>query len=161
MTEPTTIPIEGGAWGEIARIAATLVLGDGTVLEGHLHLQAHSPLRDGPETPLELLNRAEPFLALSTAGGPVFVSKDQLAATIVPAEPPVDTERDAPGKRVTIEVVLLGGATHRGWAVLDLPPTRVRTLDYLNWSARFFAVRSDAGTAFVNRSHVRLVRPLD
>ena len=43
----------------------------------------------------------------------------------------------------------------------ELPPARSRTLDYLNGAGIFFAIETDDVSWYVNKSRVRLARPLD
>ena len=59
-------------WGSTNRLPAHVALVDGAVLDGDLHLltrPAYPP--GGSETPLEMLNRPDPFFALTLAGGDV------------------------------------------------------------------------------------------
>ena len=145
-------------WATTRRLAVEVLLAEGAVLHGELHLQARVAYHEGAE----MLNRGDTFLALSAADGIVFVSKDQLAVISCPPEVELDDpERAHAATRFHFEVVLRGGARYQGWAMHELPPTHTRTLDYLNTSGRFFAVSTDAETRYVNRSHVSLVRPFD
>ena len=150
-------------WAATERLAVEILLAEGVTLRGELHLQPRVAAHEGTETPLELLNRPEPFFALSVADGITFVSREQVAA--VSCEPPQagpdDPDRRNAATRFALEVVLWGGATYRGWALNEMPPARARTLDYLNTSGRFFAVSTDTETRYVNRSHVTVVRPID
>jgi hypothetical protein len=150
-------------WGAIERIPAVVTMAEGVALEGELHVQARVPYREGAETPLELLNRAEEFFALSSPErGVVFLSKDQVA--VVACAPPFDAadpDRVSAARRIGFAVTLAGGTEYSGWATPELPPTRARTLDYLNTAERFFSIQSDDATRYVNRALVRLVRPLD
>jgi len=150
-------------WAATERLPAEILLAEGVTLRGELHLQARVAYHDGAETPLEMLNRAEPFFALSVSDGIAFVSREQVAVvTCAPPQPVApDAERLNAATRFQLEVVLWGGATYRGSALLELPPNRARLLDYLNTPGRFFAVTTDAETRYVNRSHVSLVRPFD
>lgn len=149
-------------WATTRRLTVEVLLAEGEQLHGELHLQARVAYRDGAETLLEMLNREEPFLALSGADGIIFVSKDQVAVVSCPPEIELDDpDRAHAATRFHFEVVLRGAARYQGWAVHELPPTHTRTLDYLNTSGRFFAVSTDAETRYVNRSHVCLVRPFD
>jgi hypothetical protein len=148
-------------WGAVERIPAVVTLAEGVELEGELHVQARVPYREGAETPLELLNRGEEFFALSGGGrGVVFLSKDQVA--VVRCAPlGADPDRVSAARRLGFAVTLVGGTEYSGWATPELPPTRARTLDYLNTAERFFPIQSDDATRYVNRTLVRLVRPLD
>jgi hypothetical protein len=149
-------------WAETRRLAVEILLAEGVTLRGELHLQPGVASHEGTETPLELLNRPEPFFVLSVADGITFVSREQVAAvTCAPQLIPEDPDRLNAATRLSLEVVLWGGATYRGWAIQELPPNRARTLDYLNTSGRFFAVSTDTETRYVNRSHVTVVRPID
>jgi hypothetical protein len=150
-------------WGAIERVTAEVLLAEGEVVRGDLHLQARVAHREGGETPLDLLNRPDPFFALvPSSGGVCFLAKPQVAmVTCEPTPDATDPDRLTAAKRVHLEVTLVGGAEVSGWATLELPPTRARTLDFLNASDRFFMLSTDDAMRYVHRAHVRLVRPLD
>jgi hypothetical protein len=70
-------------WAATTRLPARVTLAEGLVIQGDVHLQPRVAWRDGPETPLELLNRPETFFVMSLPGGDVvFVSKDQVCALV-------------------------------------------------------------------------------
>ena len=52
-------------WGATQRVSAEVILADGATLEGDLHLGASAAYPLDTESPLEMLNRAEPFFALT------------------------------------------------------------------------------------------------
>ena len=58
-------------WGFTNKVPAEVVLAEGIVLRGDLHLLARPSYPPGPETPLEMLCRADPFFALTLAVGGV------------------------------------------------------------------------------------------
>lgn len=150
-------------WAETRRVAASVIVGSGDVIMGELHLQPSVPYRDGPESPLEMLNRADWFFPLALAdGGVAFLSKDTVAVVSCAAAdmPSPDPARQGAATHVDMEVRMAGGE-YRGRADMELPPTRGRTLDYLNSGGRFFALVTGTTVRFVNRSHVHAVRPLD
>lgn len=151
-------------WGSTNQVPASVSLVEGLVVEGDLHLLTRPAYPPGPETPLEMLNRPDAFFALTLSGGGVaFVPKVQVVLVSCRNEVPLysDPERESAAKHVDLEVVLPGGAQHRGSAVFELPPNRSRALDFVNGTGSFFALRSDGGTWYVNKSHVRLIRPYD
>jgi hypothetical protein len=150
-------------WASTERIQADVSTVDQQVIHGELHVQAGVAQHDGPETLLEMLNRSDPFFPVSLAqGGIVFTAKAQVAVvTCAPEVGLSDPERIGAAKTIGLEVVMTGGAEFRGWATLELPPTRARALDYLNAPGLFFTLRSDLAIRFINRSFVRYVRPLD
>ena len=81
-----------------------------------------------------------------------------------PAEPQarlLDPERASAARQIELEVVMQGGTEYRGRAVLELPPSRSRSLDYLNGAGVFFALASDDVSWYINKSRVRFARPLD
>jgi hypothetical protein len=152
-------------WGSTNRLPAHVALLEGLVLDGDLHLLTRPayPQPGGSETPLEMLNRPDAFFALTLAeGGVALVPKAQvLEITCSEDVPPPDPDRVTAAKQVDLEVILPGGTEYRGSATLELPPGRRRALDYMNGAGGFFALWSDGQTRYINKLHVRLVRPLD
>lgn len=148
-------------WAATTRLSARVTLAEGMVIQGELHLQPRVAWRDGPETPLELLNREENFFVMSLPTGEVvFVSKAQVASLLyregsLPGEP----ERETVARHIPLEVMMIAGAEFRGEAVSELPPARSRALDFLNASKQFFAIHNNEGTCCLNRRFVRAVRP--
>ena len=150
-------------WAETRRVAASVIVAGGDVIIGELHLQPNVAYRDGPESPLELLNRSECFFPLAlTDGGVAFLSKDTVVVvSCATADMPApDPARLGAATHVEMEVRLAGG-DYRGRADVEMPPARGRTLDYLNSCGRFFGLVTGTTIRFLNRSHVRSVRPLD
>src|SRR5678816_1635019 len=76
-------------WGSTSRISARVTLADGAVLEGELHLASRPSYPPGPETPIEMLNRADPFFALiPREGGVVFLPKAGVSVVACPEPSP-------------------------------------------------------------------------
>jgi len=150
-------------WGTTRRISAEVVLADGLVLEGEMHLVASAAYPLNSESPLEMLNRPEPFFALTLGeGGVAFVSKAQVAVVSCREESgDPDPERASVARLVALEVALATGAAYRGRSSFELPPSRSRALDYVNTPGRFFTVWTNDLTRYFNKSLVRLIRPLD
>ena len=150
-------------WGATRRISAEVVLADGVVLEGDMHLVASAAYPLSSESPLDMLNRPEPFFALTLGEGEVaFVSKAQVAlVSCRDGNPDADPERASVARLVALEVALASGAAYRGRSSFELPPSRARTLDYVNTPGRFFTVWTNDLTRYFNKSLVRLIRPLD
>lgn len=148
-------------WAATNRLSARVTLAEGLVIQGDLHLQSRVALRDGPETPLELLNREETFFVMSLPTGEVvFVSKEQVASLVCREGALVpEPERETVARHIPLEVMMTGGAEFRGEAVSELPPARSRALDFLNSRERFFAIHNNDGTCCLNRRFVRAVRP--
>ena len=150
-------------YGSTNRVPALVALSEGVTIEGELHLLTRPAYPPGPETPLDMLNRDDPFFALTLPGGQVtFVAKAQVAVVDC-REPPAlaDPDRLSAAKLVGLEVVLDGGAEYKGRATVELPPGRSRALDYVNAPGAFFTLFADDTTHYFNKSRVRLIRPLD
>ena len=150
-------------WGSIRQEAAEVLLAEGIVIDGSLYLLLRLQYPPGPETPIEMLNRTDPFFALTgSTGGVVFVPKAQTAVVSCRHQaPPTDPERLSAAKLIAMDVVVIGGREFRGLAALELPPGRSRALDYVNGPGTFFALWSDDVTHYVNKLLVRTIRPLD
>jgi len=148
-------------WGSIRQEAAQVLLAEGTGFDGSLHLLMRPQYPPGPETPLEMLNRPDPFFALTSGThGVVFVPKAQTAV-VTCHETPSDPQRLSAAKLIALQVTMVGGREFQGSAVLELPPGRSRALDYVNGSGTFFALWNDDGTHYINKLLVRTIRPLD
>jgi hypothetical protein len=150
-------------WGPTQRVSAEVVLAKGGVLVGDLHLLARTAYPLDPESPLDMLNRTEPFFALTLAeGGAVFVSKIQVSMLSCWGQSQLrDPDRASAAKLVALEVELADGTKYQGRSTFELPPSRSRALDYVNGPGQFFVLWTDDLTRYVNKSLVRLIRPLD
>src|SRR5690606_37477258 len=113
-------------WASTHRLPVRVMLAEGLVIQGEAHLQPRVAWRDGPETPVEMLNRADAFFAVSLPHGDiVFVAKDQVAAVgYVEVKAEDDSDRKTAARLIPLEVMMIGGVEHRGVAVSELPPTR-------------------------------------
>ncbi|MDQ2669692.1 MAG: hypothetical protein M3Y31_03595 [Gemmatimonadota bacterium] len=148
----------------VTQVPAELLLADGSMLRGDLHVQARSRHGARAETPTEFLNRSEPFFAITGRdGGVLLIARAQVAVVTVASrhvlEPP-DRDRMEAAVALELAVTLAGGSELRGRARAELPPGSSRAIDYLNAAGPFFVLAADDDIRFVNRAHVRLVRPL-
>jgi hypothetical protein len=150
-------------WGATQRVSAKVVLAEGVVLAGELHLLARATYPSDTESPLEMLNRDDPFFALTQPeGGVTFISKAQVSVVSCQDQQAVDDpDRASAAKLVELAVQLTDGVEYRGRSSFELPPARARALDYVNAPGRFFTLRTDDITQYINKSLVRLIRPLD
>ena len=127
---------------ETHRVPATITLSEGRSIEGEIHLQPLTLMHEGRETPVDLLNRPERFLAVSlTSGDTVLVCKAQIAVVTTDAGMrEVDPERLAISKTFVLDVQVVGGQRLSGAAYWELPPTHPRPQDFLNESDSFFEI---------------------
>ena len=156
------------SWATTIRIPATLHLSDGGEMAGAIHVQSAVAYHPGPETVVEMLNRSDPFIVLTTEeDGVRFVPKAQLA--LVEYAPPEEdgdvVEEDArrsAAKPLRLEVEMMVTArVIEGFVAAELPPNRSRALDFLNDGGAFFPLLVDSTLWAVHRTHVRTVRPVD
>ena len=150
-------------WGATQRVAARVMLAEGVVLAGDLHLLARTTSPTDSESPLEMLNRDDPFFALTLPeGGVAFVSKAQVSVVSCQDHAPLDDpDRASAAKLVALSVELTDGVEYRGRSSFELPPARARALDYVNGAGRFFTLWTDDVIQYINKSLVRVIRPLD
>jgi hypothetical protein len=145
-------------------IPASLLLTAGDSSAGEIYVMERVPHHTGPETPLEMLNRAEGFFPFRpTADGTVLlVAKTQtIMLSVAPDDSAQDPARVSAAKLVAVELTLANGSILRGFATAELPEYHSRLLDYLNDPSPFFAVAADDEFHFVNRAHVLYARPED
>ncbi|MGH7658475.1 MAG: hypothetical protein ACREL6_09585, partial [Gemmatimonadales bacterium] len=65
-------------WATTERVRAEIIIAEGLTVAGEVHLQARVAHREGPETPLEMLNRDDAWIPLTLDhGGITFVAKAQ------------------------------------------------------------------------------------
>ena len=145
-------------------IPASLLLTQGERRAGEIYVMERVPHHTGPETPLEMLNRAEGFFPFRPAGNGaiLLVTKAQtISLSVAPDNTAQDPARLSAAKLVAVELALVNGSTLRGFATAELPEYHSRLLDYLNDSSPFFAVSAGEEFHFVNRAHVLYARPED
>lgn len=149
-------------WSKTHRVSGEVHLVTGASIAGDLHLQPSTQHHQRVETPLEMLNRAESFFALSLEDGSVrLVAKDQTVVVSFGAGSP-EADGDLPASiSMRLEVLMADGRVYLGEARADLPPQHARAIDLLNLSDRFFHLAADGMIHYLNRSHVLHVRPLD
>ena len=148
-----------------AQVSARVLLTQGVSHPGMIYLLDRVPHHDGPETPLEMLNRDEAFFPFRPQGGDgvLLLAKSHTVSLSVDHQAPIsDPARLSAAVQAGVEVVLAGGSTLGGWARYELPEGHRRLLDYLNESsAPFFAIWTQETTHYVNRAHVLYARPLE
>jgi hypothetical protein len=150
------------SWATTVKLPATLHLSDGTELAGSLHVQSAVADHPGPETVVELLNRADPFLVLALEeDGVRFVPKAQVALVESAVPETDDGDRRSAVRFLNLEVEMMSARLLIGFAESELPPNRARAQDFLNDGGAFFPLTTEGTLWAVHRTHVRTVRPLD
>lgn len=142
---------------EMLRRPLSLVLRDGSRLEGEIFLRPLSRLRTRPEEPADLLNEADPYFALDQDGTTTLVAKDSVTRV----ETSYDVEEDLAVATlgVPVEVTLIDGSSFRGNIFLDSRSDRPRLLDFLNaYHGRFLPVVDATQVVLVNTQTIAHVR---
>ena len=146
-------------------IPATLLLAGGGTRVGEVYVAERVSQHAGPETPLDMLNRAEaffPFRSKKNSEGVLLVAKARTVYLTVPLPDDVDSARLSAAKQVSLELTLADGSKLSGWATVELPESHSRLLDYLNSSTDpFFALTTAEVVHLINRAHVLYARPED
>ena len=109
--------------------------------------------------------RMERWVDVALEEGVRFVPKAQVAL-VETALPDDGEDEEAAGRRsavkhLPLEIEMTSDRVLSGLAECELPPTRSRTLDFLNDSGAFLALAAEATLWAVHRAHIRTVRPMD
>lgn len=150
-------------WGTTDRLRVVARMADGEEITGDIFLQPRVSHHSGPETPLDLLERAEAFFPMAMDDGSVrFLNRAQVAIlTCQPIPPEAEIDRLGINRFVPMEFSLVDGSVWTGAAGVNLPPTRHRALDCLNAGSQYLVLWTDEAARYVNRAHMRVVRPLE
>lgn len=148
---------------EKVRRQLSLLLRDGTRMEGEVFLRPLSRFRSRPEEPADLLNDPEPFFALVRNGEAILIAKDGVARvdTHYDAEDMENLEASALGASlgVPVEVTMVDGSTCAGSIFLESRHDRPRLLDFLNaYHARFLPVVDATQVVLLNTHTIAHVR---
>ncbi len=149
---------------EKERLSVSLTLAGGLRVDGHIFVQPQAYGYNGHEHAIDVFNGADPFVALQTENGVLFVAKDSVADVfgLADEEAALDEMRRASARSAALEVTLVGGTVHTGTVLLEMPTDRPRLLDFLNrYEERFLAISEEQGVRLVNTSMIERVRPLD
>jgi hypothetical protein len=156
-------PVASGFSIPRVAVPATLLLTAGDRRRGQIYVMERVPHHSGPETPLEMLNRADGFFPFRPEdnGTILLVSKAHTIMLSVAADDTAqDPARLSAAKLVGIELTFVDGMTLPGFATAELPEYHSRPLDYLNASpGPFFSMSAGEEFHFVNRTHVLYARP--
>ena len=142
---------------EKLRRELSVMLKDGSRLEGDVFLRPVSRHRSRPEDPADLLNDPDPFFALVRSGEAILIAKTQVASAVTTVDEDDALETGALG--VTVEVTLHDGSTCDGSIFMESRTDRPRLLDYLNsYRSRFLPIVSPGQLLLVNTQSIAHVR---
>lgn len=145
-------------WARTRRVRGRVVLTQADPVTGDLHLQPLGAPEHEVESPLEMLNRPEPFFALSVDDDVRLVAKTAVQG--ISFDPGASTDHPY-AHRVEMEVRMDDGREYRGAVDIELPAPARRPLDFLNQPEPFFALRAEDHCWCLARHRVVWARPLD
>lgn len=142
---------------EKLRRQLSLVLTNGSRLDGEVFLKPVSRHRSRPEEPADLLNDAEPFFALLKDGEPIFIAKAGVLRAETSYTP--SDEFSVVGLGVPVEVTLTDGSVCVGSVFIESRADRARLFDFLNaYRDRFLPVVDAQQVFLVNTQTIAHVR---
>lgn len=142
---------------EKLRRELSVMLKDGSRLEGDVFLRPVSRHRARPEDPADLLNDPDPFFALVRSGEAILIAKTQVASAVTTVDE--DDALDTGALGVTVEVTLHDGSTCDGSIFMESRNDRPRLLDYLNaYRPRFLPIVSPGQCLLINTQSIAHVR---
>ncbi len=144
----------------VPKLSATVLvrLTDGHAYKGEFRLASESAAHHGHERVKDVLNAEGPMIPFfnpekneTTLLNKSHILMVELAAPDLASDS--DTGTDF-GDRRGLVVSLTGGIKVRGQVIINMPPDKDRTLDFLNRGERFFYLNSRDGLRIANLDHV-------
>ena len=135
-----------------------VIFSDGTRESGCFFLSPRSPNHAGRESVAELLNGERSYIPLeSRAGAVLLLQKRSIVMVLLEAD---GMRKDLAYQRpITAKVCFLSGESMEGTVYLDLPKSRSRLSDFLNYSKAFFYLEVGDKDYVVNSQFVKMVCP--
>jgi len=120
---------------------AEIKFSDGHSISGHFFISPHPKGHPGGENVIELLNDDRSYTPFKMAKGQVSLLQKESIMMVRMAIS--EMRKDLPyQKRTFAKVFLLSGNILEGHVFIDLPKTHTRLSDFLNFSKKFFLLRS-------------------
>lgn len=143
---------------ERRRVEVAIRFPGGEVVRGQLFLALMAKSHAGPERVLDMMNEPDPFFVLRVDGEPPvrMINKERIVEVEVAVQP---EEEESLAKEEEMTLTFQDGFSLSGRALVELPPTKSRLIDFLNYSERFFELRDGGNTHIVNRKHISYVKP--
>ena len=143
---------------DMIRRRGEVIFSDGTRESGDFFVSPSSASHTGRESIAELLNGERSYIPLeSRAGEVVLLQKRSIVMVLLEAD---EMRKDlAYQRRITAQVRFLSGESMEGTVYLDLPKSRSRLSDFLNYSKAFFYLEVGDKDYVVNSQFVKMVCP--
>lgn len=145
---------------KVPKLSATVLvrLTDGHAYKGVFRLAAEAATHHGHERVKDLLNAPEAMIPFFNPEKSETVLLNKAHILMIELADPdrasdSDSEIDFADRRGLV-VSLTGGIKVRGQVLINMPPEKDRTLDFLNRGERFFYLNSRDGLRIANLEHV-------
>jgi hypothetical protein len=147
---------------EKSRMPVAITLLGGTAMRGSIFILASARLFASLEDAPEFMNAPDPFFPFRRDDGTtILVAKHHVLTMTVDREFAPSSEWTY-GERATVEVVMYGGAMHRGDLSLEHYVGHARVLDHMNrYAEPFVMLQQERGVSLLNRQHIAYIHPLD
>jgi len=140
------------------RKKAELFLADGSNMAGNFFVSPQTPNHAGSESISDLLTNERIYIPFELNDGDVVLVQKESIVMILLKES--ELNKDLPYlKSSRVTVLLLSGETLEGEVYLDLPQSRSRLSDFLNYSKEFFYLEVENQDYLVNSRFVKIVQP--
>ena len=137
---------------------AEIMFSDGQSIGGHLFISPSPKGLTGSENVIEILNDDRFYIPFEIAEGEISLLQKGSIVTVRMGIS--EMPKDLPYlSRTSTKIFLLSGDILEGNVFIDLPKTRTRLSDFLNFSKRFFFIDVDEQDILVNSTFVKMVTP--
>jgi hypothetical protein len=137
---------------------AEIMFSDGHSIGGHFFISPSPKGPAGSENVIEILNDDRSYIPFEIAEGEISLL--QKGSIIMVRMAISEMPKDLPYlSRTSTKIFLLSGDILEGNVFIDLPKTRTRLSDFLNFSKRFFFIEVDEQDILVNTKFVKMVTP--
>ena len=137
---------------------AEIKFSDGHSIGGHFFISPSPKGLSGSGNVIEILNDDRFYIPFEIAEGEISLL--QKGSIVMVRMAISEMPKDLPYlSRTSTKIFLLSGDILKGHVFIDLPKTRTRLSDFLNFSKRFFFIEVDEQDFFVNTKFVKMVMP--
>ena len=137
---------------------AEIMFSDGHSIDGHFFISPSPKGLAGSENVIEILNDDRFYIPFEIADGEISLL--QKGSIVMVRMAISEMPKDLPYlSRASTKIFLLSGDILEGNVFIDLPKTRTRLSDFLNFSKRFFFIDVDEQDILVNTTFVKMVTP--
>ncbi|MGD1972818.1 MAG: hypothetical protein PVH37_15885 [Desulfobacterales bacterium] len=137
---------------------AEIMFSDGHSIGGHFFISPSPKGPAGSENVIEILNDDRSYIPFEIAEGEISLL--QKGSIIMVRMAISEMPKDLPYlSRTSTKIFLLSGDILEGNVFIDLPKTRTRLSDFLNFSKRFFFIDVNEQDILVNATFIKMVTP--